>query len=332
MFSSFSSPPPSSSSPPMTPFLAENHVYSHTRSSPGIASEHEHYAKSDLPSAWDRNDTRYQTAKASVVLPSFKSSTNNEAPPLFRYDASALYDDANTHFREERSYSPPDIAMRHRSTFYDSEEDDQEEDAGFGYELDARATFFSTSAERGQWRHDPLPARVHTRSEMRKSLPTWSPPALPGLQLVTRPISEPAPSSRGSLYPSTLPDEHEDASEASFTFHMSSDHQAMMCDARQSLPSLMSDRDTSPEQEEMHSSSPLPPSSPPLSHTFFPHSPMARSISPLSFAPSSPPPMSSSPLTFGSSEDYDDAIDLDVSDDHPEVGPATGSLPTTAVS
>lgn len=274
---------------------------------------------------------QHHTAKpsaASYALPSFKSSFANEAsfPLPSRYDASALYDGASTHFREEHSYSSPDVAMHH-STFYDSEEEDGQEDgAEFWSEGDARATFFSTSAERGQWRYDPIPVRLHARSEMRKSLPTWSPPALPGLQLVTRPISEPAPSSSSPLYPS---DEHEDASE--FTFPMSSDQQAFMCDTRQSLPSLMSDRDTSPEQEEMQPSSPLPPSSPPLSHASFPHSPIARSISPLSFAPSSPPPVSSSPLTFGSSEDHDDLDDeTGVSVDHPEVGPTTGSPPTAA--
>lgn len=337
-FSSFSSPPPRSSSPPMTPFSTESQVYSHIRSSPGIASEHDHYAKSDhLPSIWDRNDVQHPNVKSSYALPSFKSSFANEAsfPLSSRYDASALYDGASTHFHEDRSYSPRDAAPRHSNTFYDSEEEGQDEGAGFSLAGDSRATFFHTSAERGQWRHDPIPVRPHARSEMRKSLPTGSPPALPGLQLVSRPISEPAPSTSGLLYPFVLPDEHEDASEAPFTFPMSSDHQSMMCDARQSLPSLMSDRD-SPEQEEMQPSSPLPPSSPPLSHVSFPCSPMARSISPLSFAPSSPPPVSSSPLTFGSSEDHDENMELDdetgIPVDHLEVVPTTRSEPTAAVS
>jgi hypothetical protein len=283
------------------------------------------------------------TAKATT-LPSFKSTFANEAsfPLSSRHDASSLYDGASTHFRENRSYSPRDVAPRHSNDFYDSEEDGQDEDAGFGFEEDARATYFRMSAERGQWRHDPILVRSHARSQMRKFIPTWSPPARSGLQLVSRPISEPAPSTSGPLYPSMLSDEHEeheDASEAPFTFPMSSDHQNMMCDARQSLPSLMSDRDTSPEQEEMQPSSPLPPSSPPLSHMSFPHSPMARSISPLSFAPSSPPPVPSSPLTFGSSVDHEESVESDNEAgtthgwvDHPEVSPTAGSEPTAAVS
>jgi hypothetical protein len=333
-FSSFSSPPPGSSSSPMTPFSTESYVHSHIRSSPGIASEHDNYAKSDhLPSIWDRNDVQHPNAKSSYALPSFKSSFPNEAsfPLSSRYDASALYDGASTHFHEDRSYSPRDVAPRHSNTFYntfyDSEEEGQDEGAGFNLAGDSRATFFHISA---------IPVRPHALSEMRKSLPTWSPPALPGLQLVSRPISEPAPSTSGLLYPSVLSDEHEDTSEAPFTFPMSSDHQSMMCDARQSLPSLMSDRDTSPEQEEMQPSSPLPPSSPPLSHVSFPRSPMTRSISPLSFAPSSPPPVSSSPLTFGSSEDHDENMDMDdetgILVDHLEVVPTTGLEPTTVVS
>lgn len=308
---------------PKTLFSMEHHVNTH---GPAIASEHSHYSLGDhLSSTFDRNNPLHLPVKASTTsyaLPSFQSRFANEAsfPLTSPHDASSLYDGTSTNFHEDRSYSPSDVVSRHSNVFYDSEEEGQDEGSGFGFEVDARATFFRTSAERGQWRHDLIP---YGRSQMRKSIPTWSPPTLSGLQLVSRPISEPAPSISSPLDTSALPDDqHEDASELPFTFSMSSDNRNMM---RQSLPSLMSDRDTSPEQE-MQPSSPLPPSSPPLSHMSYPHSPMARSISPLSFAPSSPPPVSSSPLTFSSSVDSDEIIDLD-----DEAGKLVDHTPTTGL-
>jgi hypothetical protein len=351
-FSSFSSPP-RSSSPPMTPFSLESHVYTRVISSPGIASEHEYYAQSDhsdkLPSTWDRSNAYYPAAKTSATghsLPSFKStfSSQNSLPSSSRHDASVLYDGESTRFHEKRSYSPGDVRARYSGVFYDSEEESHDEGTGFSSEGDTRATFFRTSAERGQWRHDPIPVRPHPRQQMRNSIASWSPPALSVRQHAPRPISEPAPSTSRPLSPAAISDlhdehEHEHASELPFAFPMHglpSDHQNMMCDARRSLPSLMSDRDTSPEQEEMHPSSPLPPSSPPLSHMSYPHSPMARSISPLSFAPSPPPPASSSPLMFSSSVDLDDVEDDESGTSRlptdPEAVAYTGYEPPAAVS
>ena len=338
-FSAFSSSPPYSSSPPMTPFLTKNSAYSHIGSSPGIAFEHNHYSQRDhpdnIPLTRDRIDE--QNAKHSA-LPSFRSTfVRNDHRLSSSYDTSALYNGASTHFHEDQTYSPSGVATRHLNVFYDSEEDDQDEGAGFSFGGDSRATFFRTSAERGQWKYD---SRLYARSQIRKSLPTWPPPTLPGLQLVSRPISEPAPSTScppSPFVPTNAHNEYENDSELPFAYPvdpLSSD----MCDPRQSLPSLMSDRDTSPEQEELHSS-PLPPSSPPLSHMSFPHSPMARSVSPLSFAPSSPPPVPSSPLTFSSSVDHDENIDLDdeaeamqVSVEPLEVVPPAEPEPTATVS
>jgi hypothetical protein len=349
-FDSLESSPPRSSSPPMTPFSTRSsQSYAFIQSSPRIAYEIGHHAPSDHvddhPSAWDRNYMHYPTTQTTLIphtLPSIKSLYASDA--MMRaaspFHASRSSEKMRMGFREQQVDVTSDVASRYASTFYDSEEeeheDEDDESSGFSFvEEDARATFFRTSAERGQWKNDPIALKMQSFLQMRQSAPTWSPPPLSGLQLVSRPISEPAHSTSRASSPADVPDSHDEDQNA-FELPLTpsvdtapSDHLSPAeCDPPSSLPSLTSDKETSQEPEEMdYSSSPLPPSSPPLSPISAPASPMMRSMSPLSFASSPPFLAPSSPLSFASSDhDYED-MDLESDGYGDDVAPETLSEP-----
>lgn len=112
--------------------------------------------------------------KVPYALPSFRSlfpPSDDEHPLTSEYDAS--------------EYSEPDV------TRDDTESEDEEQDLFFS---DTRVTFFDTSAERGRWKSDPLPRHALLRSAARTTSP--APSAVPSI--VTRNISEPAPSTQTS--------------------------------------------------------------------------------------------------------------------------------------
>ncbi|KAF9462359.1 hypothetical protein BDZ94DRAFT_738869 [Collybia nuda] len=326
-----SSSSPRSSSPPMTPFSSrssQSHAF--IQSSPRIAFETRHPHNDHMDdhlSAWDRNYMHYPSSQASIIphtLPSIKAIYENDimmrsTPPLY---VSKPSEKIEFDFGEQQADITNSVASRYPSTFYDSEEEHEGEDESEGYsfvEEGARATFFRTSAERGQWKTDPAALKMQSRWQMRQSAPTWSPPPVSGLQYISRPISEPAhPTSRASS-PADFPDSHDEHKIASelpstpFVDDVSPDHlNHAVCDLSSSPPSLTSDREPSHEPGEMHyPSSPLPPSSPPLSPVSLPVSPMMRSMSPLSFVSSSPFMPPSSPLSFPPSDHDNDDMDLE---------------------
>ncbi|KAG6876452.1 hypothetical protein C0993_002989, partial [Termitomyces sp. T159_Od127] len=159
------------------------------------------------------------------------------------------------------------VAARAAEPDDDDDDDDSDDSEGLSFaHIDARATFFRVSAERGRWRYDPPPPPQRPQALHRQSMPTSSPPPLAGLSVPVRPISEPLPTT------STPPPPQ----------------------AALSTESTDGDRVTEPTR----AYSPLPPSSPPLSSSPLP---AMRSISPLSFAPSSPRLPPSSPLSFSDS-------------------------------
>ncbi|KAF8069955.1 hypothetical protein FPV67DRAFT_1753802 [Lyophyllum atratum] len=330
--SSLSSSPPQSSSPPLTPFSSRSQSHAFIRSSPVFGSEIAHYPSSDyideLPSTWDRSYPHPPTKlpDTSVTLPGFKSFFPDAVPNTHstRLGASQKSSEEASFFGKHHRKDAPSQAASYTPVFCDSEEEEQEEDSeGYSFvEEDARATFFRTSSERGQWKYDPKPFNFQSRSLLRQSAPTSSPPPISGLQLLTRPISEPAPSTGRTSTPPVTPDgshEEEDSRpevpSTSGVDTISSDHPSpAIYDAPSSLPSLTGGRESTEFEDLVCPSSPLPPSSPPLSS--LPSSPMMRSISPLSFAPSSPYIPPSSPLSFADSLSLDHDQDMDLQSDH----------------
>ncbi|KAG5635260.1 hypothetical protein H0H81_011895 [Sphagnurus paluster] len=281
----------------MTPHSSRTHHHPYIRSSPAFGSEISSHAHSDYiddhAAAW----ARLPPVRAPVTLPGFKSFFCDDlpAPKALTAPIEHLHHTLPQPQPKPTQYAP---------VFSDSEEEPQEEDDDGGYsfvEENTRATFFRTSAERGQWRFDPTPLKFEP---LRRSAPTSSPPPVSGLHLLLRPISEPAPSTgRVSHSPEAHEPHKEDcelpsaSSDAALSEsepepdHLRSSLSA--CDRTCSLPSLESDRDSVEPEDLMCPSSPLPPSSPPMSS-----SPMLHSMSPLSFAPSSPHLAPSSPLSF----------------------------------
>ncbi|GLB45038.1 hypothetical protein LshimejAT787_1901160 [Lyophyllum shimeji] len=281
--SSFSSSPPRSSSPPQTPFSSRHHAHAYIRSSPSIASQTTYNPHSDyideLPSPWDHSSVHPPTKQshAPVTLPGFKSIFPGMAPSTraTRLGASQNASEPASFSQKHCRDDPPCRPARDVPVFCDSEEDEPEDD-GEGYsfvEEGARATFFRTSAERGQWKYDPVPIKTQSRPLLRQSAPTSSPPPISGLQLLTRPISEPAPSiGRGPTPPAIADDSHEEDDDrpevpsTSDVDTISTDQFSPTAyDTSCSLPSLTSDRESSEPEDPAVPSSPLPPSSPPLS-------------------------------------------------------------------
>lgn len=348
-FDSLGSSPPRSSSPPMTPFSSRSsQSYAFIQSSPRITYEigrHPHGNPiEDHPSAWDRNDMHYSPSQSTIIphtLPSIKSLYDSDTmmratPPLY---VSKPSETMRMDFREEQPDIASDVASRYPSTFYDSEEEEHEEDdesEGYSFvEEDTRATFFRTSAERGQWKTDPIALKMQSRLQMRQSAPTWSPPPISGLQLISRPISEPAHSTSRASSPADVLDSHDEDKNVpelpstSLVDTASPDHlSSAICELSSNFPSLTSDREPSLETEEMECpSSPLPPSSPPLSS--LPVTPM-RSMSPLSFASSPPFMPPSSPLSFPSSDHDNEDMDLESETESDGALPGAPSEPASS--
>ncbi len=145
---------------------------------------------------------------------------------------------------------------RSSGVYSDSEEEEDrrgdEADAygySFGYDSN-RTTFFRTSAERGQWKSNPMPLRP---LQTRKSLPVVSripSPAIPAAETTLRTISEPAPSipsAENDIAPQEqdLPDratEETTPNSASIPINPPTEEGAH---SPHTLPSLSSDRESS---------------------------------------------------------------------------------------
>jgi len=224
-------------------------------------------------------------------------------------------------FSEDMEHDNPDVDSEPTSdsapaqssgVYSDSEEEDAKEDSEegedtFRYGYDGpRRTFFHTSAERGQWKSNPLPMKPNPTSllQTRKSVPTLSRIGTPTSTNPSRPISEPAPFTsvpESSFLLAPLNDQVDPIAGEASAFTDSSESSPTSIDhveSTDSLPSLSSDRESSMGIDEHDiPSSPLPPSSPPLSPIGLSVSMMSRSVSPLSFACDSPKIASSSPLS-----------------------------------
>jgi len=201
--------------------------------------------------------------------------SDRDFPPTSDFDASELSEDILT------SDSAPGPSSGISS---DSEDDEPQEEEGFSFSYEGnRTTFFRTSAERGQWKSNPMPLK-QTLLQTRKSAPTHSRVATPTLINPLRMISEPAPQQ-------DVPD-HALLENTSRDAPISIPATASMVDEVESphtLPSLSSDRESSLDVDIDTPSSPLPPSSPPLSPMSFSVSIISRSVSPLLFERDSSP-------------------------------------------
>ncbi|KAG6916245.1 hypothetical protein DXG01_007742 [Tephrocybe rancida] len=313
----------------MTPYSSSSYGQAYIRSSPGVELEikrHPSIDDIDEPSSnWHRS---YDRASKTNAMPGFKSLFVD--PPTIAQPARPVASKSSNSYSTTSTSEPPTPIL-----FADSEDDEQDESDSEGLsfvETDIRSTFFRVSAERGQWRYDP--PRPPPQIIYRKSASTSSPPPLSGPKFLERPISEPAPST-GRASASTPPPPPAEAQDQVNTANDVDMDVAPMTPDRLVSPVPLSSKENALYEDEPYVSSPLPPSSPPLSSSL-PTSPMMRSISPLSFAPSSPRLPPSSPLSFLDSlppdEDIDVNMDMDIqTDDEADVLPTQQSEPSLDV-
>ncbi|KAG6852497.1 hypothetical protein C0991_011482 [Blastosporella zonata] len=309
----------------MTPHSSGSHGFAYIRSSPGIELEiTRHPCSDDIgegSSSWQLPSSR---ATSQAPLSGIKSLFV-DLPPIAnsrRPLASEFASSYSVQHRQKASREPESSnTTKYASVFTDSEDEADESDSeGLSFVgTDLRSTFFRVSAERGQWRHDPPRLPAPTRAPHRQSAPTSSPPPISGLTLLARPISEPAPSTgrvSTPAPPSLAEAEDRDNGAEVPAGDIEADILVLTPD-RVGSPAPPTESVDPEDDPAAYVSSPLPPSSPPLSSSL-PASPMMRSISPLSFAPSSPHLPPSSPLSFFDSlpPDGDEPdIDMDVQSD-----------------
>ncbi|KAF9010823.1 hypothetical protein BDQ17DRAFT_945193 [Cyathus striatus] len=209
------------SSPPLSPHsVGERRSYAYIRgSSPRLSPGGYHY-----PS--DVNYCAYQDPYlgGKFALPGIRTVFGEDNYDHHRhhhgipseFDASESSEDAESSPQSDpldRLHQPTTSTS---TSMFDSEEEQEEDDEeGLSFrETGLRATFFRTSAERGQWRADPiLPYQQSLLLQMRKSEPVPSPTAttiensLGGIQ---RRISEPALiTSKDTFLPADPSDGHE---------------------------------------------------------------------------------------------------------------------------
>ena len=211
--------------------------------------------------------------------------SDRDFPPTSDFDASELSEDVDQELTSDSAPGPS-------SGISSDSEDDEPQEEGFSFSYEGnRTTFFRTSAERGQWKSNPMPSKP-TLLQTRKSAPTHSRVATPTLINPLRMISEPAPQQ-------DVPDHallENTSRDVPISIPMVDDD----VESPHTLPSLSSDRESSLDVDVDTPSSPLPSSSPPLSPMSFSVSIISRSVSPLLFE------RDSSPLSEVSDED--DAI------------------------
>lgn len=276
-------------SPGSSPY-ARNHSYAQIHSSPRLGSElniHDPEDGIDGVSASWRHGYKHlagihvpQDVKPTLgkySLPSFRSlfGSDDDQPPLTSdFDKADFSDEIDVNSRDHSG----DIAGHTSdSPSVTDDELDLDQDEGLSFvEYDARATHFSTSAERGRWMDGPSPVKMSAFLRPRHSEPMASPPPMLANLAASRRISEPALSSEAVaslLAPSSEPP-------ASITDDSPSSDAADVPQSSPppSTPSLISE-DLYPTSDRMENS-PLPPSSPPLS-------PMSLTASPI-IGPASP--------------------------------------------
>jgi len=279
-----SSSPPHSSSPPRTPFSFTAHSYPDIQSSPMSERETFHrraFGLIDEPSPfWQHHQAPLPANNPKQIHPTLPSFDSSFPDTVFRQSVPLSSPPRFSLFHQKH---PTDSYRRFSPVFYDSEDEETHDEEGYSFvEEDVRTTFFRTSAERGQWRYDPIPIKTEPRSHLRQSAPTSSSRQIQGIHRNPRPGSEPALSTTRLSSPVEARELHVDQPEISYCVENVVTDPLSPPRYHASLPSLTSDSE--PDHSPL---SPLPPSSPPLSSYSVPNSPM-RPITPMSFAPISP--------------------------------------------
>ncbi|KAG2016398.1 hypothetical protein CC2G_009567 [Coprinopsis cinerea AmutBmut pab1-1] len=341
-----SSSPPRSSSPPGTPYSSRHsHHHPYIQSSPTLGSGIElaplQYRSDDPPSLWIQHESQLpvspkQPQYASFARPKYAFEDETDLPPSSEFDIGDPRDDAEMSLPEMDSETTSESTPGHGSTYFsDSEEEgvthDGEGDDGFGYGNGGfRATFFRVSAERGQWKDDPLALKATTtaglpRIPLRQSMPTLSRPSSVEPSVTARPISEPVESSKPPEACLQVPGDQDRVDNGLEVTAEKEPSPALLDGPLSRLTSpAPSAKELTPECDgNGRYSSPLPPSSPPLSPMSGCLPSLSRSVSPLSFAPSSPmsmPPLSPRieppPLSLEEPPTHDANLDVSSSPVH----------------
>lgn len=320
------SSPPRSSSPPSTPNTTRHthdypHIYSSPHLDPALYCRTTTDIYEDPNFSWHRLPVprvhqKTQSHDAPVPRSAFKYQQCYRLPSEF--DSSDSSEHMDMLFGEVRSALPTRTPHRPVTPLSDSQDEEQENDPGFSFsELGIRPMYFRTSAERGRWKTDPQRPLLLSN---RNSVPANE--AANNVVVSSRPISEPAPSTRKSV-PSSPPAEIDkrcenlpsvpEVNSAPSPVTLPSIPTSPALESMDPLPPLTSDRDSSTDADEILTPlSPLPPSSPPPFSPAVSLAPLrARSTSLSNYNPSSPIIAPSSPLSPISSEiGEEDALDL----------------------
>ena len=283
-----SSSPPLSSSPPMTPYSRRQDAL--IRSSPEIGSDALfHGAREHMngpSSAWGSRYSSNGYPERAFTPSKHDYFSNHSYPFSSEFDVSEYSEDVDHDIPEVDSPQTSDSAPGRNSVFFsdtEEEENNGNDEFSFGHS-GYRATFFRTSAERGQWKSHPIPLKPTPLAQARSSICIPSRLPTPILVESTRTTSEPAPSTVTGLGFSIEPDQHDNlcGEEGSSPILMENVTKSELEHRAESphMPSMTSDWESMPDidgdnHEYERPSSPLPPSSP-MSYL------ASRSVSPAS--------------------------------------------------
>ncbi|KAF8800792.1 hypothetical protein BYT27DRAFT_7174996 [Phlegmacium glaucopus] len=330
-----SSSPIRSSSPPMTP-SSIRHARSDAfiRSSPEISSDtlfhgvREHIE--DPSSAWGPRYSSNGYPDRAYTPSKHDYFSIHRYPPPSDFDVSEYSEDVDHDNLEADSEHMTDSPPGRNSVFFsDTEEEENHGDDEFSFGHGYRTTFFRTSAERGQWKSNPIPFKSTPLPQVQRSASI--PSRLPTPVDSTRTNSEPAPSTVSGLRFSLKPDQYDnlrDADDLPTSFgNIAEGELQPEAESPRTMPSMTSDWESIPDIDVdgyERPSSPLPPSSP-ISYS------LSRSVSPAS----SPMMRPSSPLSEVSSLDQEEiqALDMEgVHTGHPDIEVKIRSSVLTPIS
>ncbi|TFK22233.1 hypothetical protein FA15DRAFT_671784 [Coprinopsis marcescibilis] len=267
-------------------------------------------------------------------------------PSSSEFEIDDVVEDAEMSLPEMDSETTSESTPGHGSVYFSDSESGEDDDAdgglgamgmGVGYgHGGVRTTFFRVSAERGRWKDDPLalkPAAMVVPSygshNLRNSLPAPSRLRSDGGDVVGRPISEPLvdvcpafafasvdSGEGGSVVPgderaASAARDEEDAVDEEGGDGEDDERNLRELSVAHSLRAETPECDGRGMGSEVYSS-PLPPSSPPVSPMLGCVFSLSRSVSPLSIAPSSPRAFVDRESSPGLELDVDADVDADV--------------------
>lgn len=319
LYSTYSSSPPQSSSPPSTPHSSRHYrEYAYIRSSPGFGADavSRSVLEERIQGHWSQSYSSWKSASLSYIR---RTASVDDHPLTSDYDPSEFSENSNVHVQCSESIDLSDNSPI--SSYSDSAEEQDEIFSSNSY----RSTFFRTSAERGLWKHDPMPPKksVPAVNRLRTSGLSLSGTPTPTGQ-IARTVSEPTPTTttdKDVIFPAKGANDKTKAvarSEEGTIFSRSQSIAASFESrtedeiSSQTLPSLTTDKEGSEvdidlETDEGRIMSPLPPSSPPLSPLSRSISILSRSSSPISFVyERSSSPLSELPDDYDDEESYND--------------------------